>query len=67
MQNNVLHISKHKHFKIRCSTVSKRKICDLCYHCWSGWLRGMILASHAKGPGFDPDLCRVEFFVTTLN
>ena len=28
---------------------------------WSEWLRGMILASHAKGPGFDPDLCRVDF------
>ena len=28
---------------------------------WSVWLRGMILASYAKGPGFDPDLCRVDF------
>ena len=28
---------------------------------WSVWLRGMIHASHAKGPGFDPHLCRMDF------
>ena len=28
---------------------------------WSVWLRDMIFASCSKGPGFDPDLCRVDF------
>ena len=36
---------------------NKRIVIGVC----EVWLRGMILASHAKGPGFDPDLCRVDF------